>query len=47
MANKYFGGVRRGEGLMTKDEEFRSTKNFKGKIKSLDFSMQLEEEVIS
>lgn len=32
---------------MTKNEEFRSTEKFKGKTRSLDFSKQLEEEVIS
>lgn len=32
---------------MAKNEEFRSIENFRGKIKSLDFSKELEEEVIS
>lgn len=32
---------------MMKNEEFRSTENFRGEIKSLDFSKELEEEVIS
>lgn len=33
--------------LVTKKEEFRSTENFRGKMKRVDFSKELEEEVIS